>query len=295
MQPIQIMIVGAQKAGTSSLKTYLGQHPGVCTHRHLEMMYFVNDAEYEQGYPQAYQRYFQCEQKEGMVLLAKSVGILDVREAMKRLQDHNPDVRLVLSFRHPVDRAYSAYWYARRIGWEKLETFEEAVDADPARFGDDVALRRHCAYKERSLYAKHLGTLWEYFEREQTHVFLLEDIVHDAAHVCRMVFRQFENLDPSYVPQARRRQNVAALPLSRNLARLTSSQGTLSTVKSALRRLLPDWLTDSARDTLQRLNERQFTPPPMEQETRQRLIEFFRPANAQLAQMLGRDLSHWDQ
>ncbi len=295
MQPIQIMIVGAQKAGTSSLKHYLGQHPGICTHRQLEMMYFVNDAEYELGYPRAYHRYFQCEQKEGVVLLAKSVGILDVPDAMKRLRDHNPDVRLVLTFRHPVDRAYSAFWYARRMGWEDLETFEEAIGADPARFGDDTARRRHCAYRERSLYAKHLSTLWEYFGREQTYTFLLEDIVHDATAVCRTLFRQFESLDPYYVPQARQRRNVAALPVSRHLARLTSSKDTLPAVKRMLRRLFPDWLTDNVRDAFQRLNEREFRPSPMEPETRQRLVEFFRPANAQLAEMLGRDLSHWNQ
>jgi hypothetical protein len=259
------------------------------------MMYFVNDAEYELGYPRAYHRYFKCEQKERMVLLAKSVGIMDVPEAMKRLRDHNPDVRLMLSLRHPVDRAYSAYWYARRMGWEKLETFEEAVDADPARFGDDVARRRHCAYKERGLYSKHLSTLWEYFDREQTHVYLLEDVINDVAALCRTIFSHYESLDPSYVPHARRRQNVAALPRSRNLARLTSSKDTLRPVKRMLRRLSSDRLTDSVRDAIQSLNEREFRPPPMKPETRQRLLQYFRPANAQLAEMLGRDLGHWDQ
>jgi len=47
---IDLMIIGAQKAGTTSLKNYLGEHPEICTHERIEFMFFVNEQEYKQGY-----------------------------------------------------------------------------------------------------------------------------------------------------------------------------------------------------------------------------------------------------
>jgi hypothetical protein len=292
-RPVQLMIAGAQKAGTSSLKNYLGQHPGICTHEQIEMMYFVNDAEYEQGFARAFRRYFGDEQGEDRVIVAKSVGVLDHLKAMERLRDHNPGVHLVLSLRNPADRAYSAYWYARRMGWEDLETFEEAIEADPERFGHDRARQHHCAYLYRSLYAQHLANLLHYFSREQIHVFLMEEIRQDAVAVCRRLYGLFEGLDPAFEPHTGQRHNRAARPRSQSLARLTSSRNVLPSLKRVIRRLLPQPFVESVRDALQQMNERQFMPPPMRPETRARLDRYFAPHNAELSELLGRDLSHW--
>jgi hypothetical protein len=41
--------------------------------------------------------------------------------------------------------------------------------------------------------------------------------------------------------------------------------------------------------------DRPFTPPPMDPGVRARLVEYYRPHNARLAEMLGRDLPDWDR
>lgn len=56
--PIDLMIIGAQKAATSSLHHYLAQHPNICTHSQREMTYFIDDNEYQQDYRDIYKRYF---------------------------------------------------------------------------------------------------------------------------------------------------------------------------------------------------------------------------------------------
>ena len=40
---VQLMIVGAQKAGTSSLLRYLAQHPDIHAHAQPEMTFFLQD------------------------------------------------------------------------------------------------------------------------------------------------------------------------------------------------------------------------------------------------------------
>ncbi|MDE0685767.1 MAG: hypothetical protein OXI63_22795, partial [Candidatus Poribacteria bacterium] len=74
---IQLMIVGAQKAGTSSLLRYLAQHPDIHTHAQPEMTFFLQDREYSRGYQWASAKYFAGEYDHAEVadkrLLAKNV------------------------------------------------------------------------------------------------------------------------------------------------------------------------------------------------------------------------------
>lgn len=290
--PIQLIIAGAQKAGTTSLKEYLGQHPAICTHEQREMTYFVRDEQYEQGYRQAWRRYFGCSQAE-QVIVAKSVEVMYISQAMKRLKAHNANVQIVLSLRNPVDRAYSAYWYARRRGWENIESFEDAIHSDPARFNDEIT-RQSCAYLDRSRYIEHIFTLLEYFKREQLHIFLLEDLKRCPRRVLRTLFSLFENLDADFLPNLEREHNTASLPRSVLFAQFTSSPDTLPYAKRVIRRVLPGKWIYHIKNLLQRVNEYDFTPPPMNPETRVHLIEYFKPYNARLSTFLERDLSHWE-
>jgi len=294
IHPIQMMIIGAQKAGTSSLLRYIAQHPEICTHNQREFHYFADDLEYAKGYSSAFRRYFKWEQLDGQVLLAKNAGLMYLSEAMRRVRDHNPDIHLVLSLRHPVDRAYSAYWFARRRGLEDLDTFEAAIKADPSRFGNDLSKQRLCAYLEKSVYVKYLIELFGLFHKEQIHVFLLEDIKQDPIGVCQTLYRLYDEIDSAFTPQTDRRHNVAAQARSEALARLMWSKETFSGFKYMLRRILPGWVVDRIRKALVHINQKDFVPPPMNPETRIELINYFKPFNAQLSELLGRDLSHWD-
>jgi hypothetical protein len=220
------------------------------------MGYFVHDHEYAQGYMRAFKRYFSCNKLEAQVVLAKSVSIMYLPKAMKRL---------------------------------------EAIEADPKRFSHDWIRQRGCAYLDKSLYVKHLSNLFEHFGREQVHVVFFEDVKSDPIRVCRMLFSLFDDLDATFVPDVKKRFNPAALPRSKRLALLTSTNLGLPIIRRALRRLLPDHMVDGFRDILQRLNERNFTPLPIRPETRTYLINYFKPFNDKLGELLGKDLSHWNE
>ncbi len=94
-------------------------------------------------------------------------------KAIQRLHAHNPDVILVLVLRNPVERAYSSFWFARQMGWENIETFEDAVWSDPRRLRDPLA-QSECAYLDDGTYSNHIKDLFKYFSREQVLVFLFD-------------------------------------------------------------------------------------------------------------------------
>ncbi|MEW5985384.1 MAG: sulfotransferase domain-containing protein [Chloroflexota bacterium] len=293
--PIRAMIVGAQKAGTTSWLRYLAQHPGIGVPTTPEIGFFINDSEYIQGYGRAFARYFSASAAAQPLLLAKSAWMMCSLPAMERLRQHNPAVHVLVSLRHPVERAYSAYWYARRRGWEDLESFEAAVQANPGRLTNDPSRQRNCAYLDSSTYVKHLANLWACFGRGQVHVFLLEELQEDARRVCQQVFALFPELDATFVPEVGRHHNPPAMHHSRILAHLLSTRSALPGWKRLARRWLSRTLLDKARHTLRQINEKEFTPPPLRPETRAWLLDYFRPFNAQLAELLSRDLSNWDR
>ena len=138
---IQLMIVGAQKSGTSSLLRYLEQHPDMHTHPQPEMTFFLQDREYSRGYEWAFAKYFAGESDRDDIankqLIAKNVMVMHSPEVMQRIYEHNPDIHLVVLLREPVARAYSAYWWARRRGWENIKTYEEALAAEEDRLNEN--------------------------------------------------------------------------------------------------------------------------------------------------------------
>lgn len=286
---IDVMVAGAQKAGTSSLKEYLAGVPGVHTHSAREFVYFVSDEEYERGYPAAFRDAFGAVAP-GDRVFAKSVGVMYRSSALARLRASSPDVRIELLLRNPVSRAYSAYWYARRMGWESIPSFEEAFDAGTDRFEGDWVRARNCAYEQRGRYAEHLRSIHEHFEPSQVRVHLFEDFIRDPRAVCEQIWAGV-GLHPTELPDFGRRHNRSALPRSEVAARILATDGVL---RRAAKALLPRGLGRRMRIRMRNWNQRDFVPPKMAPETRERLVEHYRPFNADLASMLERDLSQWN-
>ncbi len=283
---IQLMVGGAEKSGTSSLKEYLGQHPELVTHRQEEIMYFALESIHELGFENSRRRYFGDAPG---VLVGKSVAILYLPEAAARLREHNPDVAIVVVLRNPIDRAYSAYWQARRRGWEPLPTFEEALAAEPERIAADEKAVRRNAYVDRGRYDIHLTRLMKEFPGN-VDVCLTEDLSHDPLDVCQAQFARV-GVDATFVPDIAERHTTVRSARSERLASMLARGDRL---KRVVRQLVPERYLDRVRTKVDSLNTRTFDPPAMAPKTRAALVEEFRPHNQRLADMIGRDLGHWN-
>ena len=209
---IQLMIVGSQKSGTSSLLRYLAQHPDIWTHPQPEMTYFLQDHEYNRGYDSTYTKYFsKC--PDDKYIIAKNVMVMCSTEKMQRIYAHNPNINLILLLREPVSRAYSAYWWARRRGWENIKTFEDALDAEETRHKDDWFKWRQCLYKFNSTYSHHIENLFSMFGKEQVHCFLTDELTNGAKSICQHIFT-IMGVNSKFEPTVGKKFNKAAMPRS---------------------------------------------------------------------------------
>ena len=296
------MIVGAQKAGTSSLLRYLAQHPDIHTHAQPEMPFFLQAREYGRGYDWAFAKYFAGEKGTAAVqdkrIIAKNVMVMHSPEVLQRIYEHNPEIHLVVLLREPVARAYSAYWWARRRGWENIKTYEAALAAEATRLNEDWFKWRQCAYQYNGIYYPHVKHLITQFGTDQVHCVLTDDLKEDAGAVCQRLFARL-GIDSDFRPTIRERHNQATLPRSEKFNFLfTQFLASHNPLRRAIRKLLPDATAYKLRKAVLEWNDKpkehtESSPPPINPQTRERQIAYFKPFNAQLAQLLDRDLSSW--
>ncbi len=292
--PLALFIGGAHKAGTTALFRRLCQHPELAGHAQSELTFFVEDEEYAHGFSsRAWRRYWPADLG-ARRFVGKHVKLMYRREALERLRAHAPDVHLVLLLRHPVERAYSAYWHARSLGRERLSSFEQALASETDRLRAGLARWHDTAYVHNGLYAEHLEQVFALLRRPQIHIFLLEELRERALELCRSLFVAL-GVDPGFSPAPPGRENRATRARSEPLARgLSAFFECRAPWRRALRAAVPDRIAVRLRELAVELNSRPLAVPPMDPRTRAELLERFREPNARLARLIGRDLSAWN-
>lgn len=288
---VDIMIAGAQRAGTTSVASQLERHPQLASHDEEEFAFFVEDDRYDGGYEAAFRKQFRTTISSGELVLAKSAGIMFLEKAALRLRDHNPDCKIIISLRNPVTRAYSAFWYERKSGREPASSFEEALRLEEQRLRQQFDLYFRAAYVARGMYAKQILRLYELFPQESVTIVIFEQLLSDPQAVLENLCRSIGIPVAAEVVEAPLElQNPTARPRHLWLAKATR-QRHASTAR--LGRLLPTDVRRRVRRSLLELNEGHFRPPPMKEDTRRMLQDLYSRPNDDLRRLLGVELPDW--
>jgi hypothetical protein len=291
------LVIGAAKAGTTSLRDYLDQHPEVFVSRRREPSFFAHA-----GAPPRclgpgdddwvfvtdwtdYRRLF--DEAAGCSAVGEiSPRYLYFEQASARIRDHLPDVRLVAVLRHPVDRAYSHFLMNRGRACEPVADFPEAMALEAQRRA--LGWGWDWCYIGAGLYHRQLRRYFEKFPRRQIGVFLYDDYRRAPERFLAEIF-EFLGVARSFAPDMSQRRREAGLPRSHRLRRTLDGGGSF---KSAVGRLLPPAWRRRAKTTLATWNTVRPAPLPVEQ--RRRLFEArFAEDCRRLSDLIERDLSPW--
>lgn len=170
-QTIRFLIGGAQKCGTSALAAYLAQHPDLAMSRDKETHFFNREVDADWRTPDYRPLHDQFADPEPGVLRGEATPVtIYWTPAHARIFRYNPEMRFILLFRPPIERAWSHWRMLRGRGREPLD-FSSAIREGRARVLDDMGspmgLRRHYSYVERGFYGRQLRHLTSYFPRSQ--------------------------------------------------------------------------------------------------------------------------------
>ena len=180
------LIIGAQKAGTTSLHAYLAAHPDVGDPVTKEVHYF--DIASERGI-EWYRAHFPL-RSEARLAGESTPYYLFHPAVPARVKAQLPEAKLIVLLRDPVERAFSHYNYEVSLGYEDAPDFATALGLEQERLaGEHERILRdpgyrsfnhqHYAYLTRGYYAEQLERWLEHFPQEQLLVLSSDDLFTD--------------------------------------------------------------------------------------------------------------------
>lgn len=132
---VNLFLVGAAKCGTTSFHSYLAQHPNICMSKVKEVNYFTHEEIKEDGLyyrgntlisdSKAYENQF--ESKDYKYLGESSVSYLFYPNTAQKLFEYNPDAKILIFLRNPIDRAFSHFLMDYNAGYINSD-FESIVN-----------------------------------------------------------------------------------------------------------------------------------------------------------------------
>jgi Sulfotransferase domain len=273
------LIIGDLKAGSTSLFSYVSQHPEAFMPAMKELRYFSYDE--TNPYHRESKAYRVKTIDEYMSFFldtgnAKAIGeaspnYLRSPCAAQKIHSRLPGTKLILSLRNPADRLFSVFQMRFRGSGGKVPRFEELL------FSEDAA------WIKGNFYSTEIERFLSLFPREQLCIILFDDLSRRPAEVARTVYR-FLGLDTSFVPVLEA-QNVGGVPKSPAL------YSVLNFGKNQLKRLGEP--PSSLRRTWASIRKNSLRKETMSPTLRRKILEVCDCDIMRTQSLIQQDLSSW--
>jgi len=269
------LIIGAPKAGTTSLYDHMRGHPAIFMPELKEARFLAYQGQGGDRNRWPVQSLEEYEALFAPVTTETAIGeatphYLIYPHAAERIHALLPDARLIASLRNPIDRSYSVYQMnLRNQGTNTGVSYGAALAAD---------------HNLRETYAEKLGRYFALFPRERIRIILLDDLEAKPEAVMRDLFA-FLGVDPSYRPDLSKISNPGGEPRIKLLHDMLAHPG----LRAFGRKFLPDGAVERLKD----IRGRNLKKQPMSAADRNAALDVFRADILATQELIGRDLSHW--
>ena len=252
------LIIGAAKAGTTSLYDYLIQHPDIYRALRKEVHYFDSPRKgnlrlpYRSNFPTCFTKFSAKYIHKRKFLTGEATpGYLFFPNCVAAIHRALPNAKLIVILRNPVDRAFSQYrdQYDRQT---EILTFEDAIANEKNRMSKKAGMSeqehifnfRMLSYLSRGIYVEQLENWFKFYPEKQFFICSTEEMSDNEQNAMSKIY-EFLDIEDHILTDTKRKN--------------TGSHGA-----------------------------------SINPETRERLIEYFRPYNEKLYKLLGKQFD-WDK
>lgn len=184
------MLLGAAKAGTTSLHYYLNQHPQIFLPKEKELQFFTDDKLYAEGKEYYLKHYFSGAHLFPARGEATPFYLHRSAIVIPRLKEFfSGRIKFIVMLRDPVSRAWSHYQHMVRLGHEHL-TFEDALLAETDRLREQPT--SWFSYFSDGLYAHQLEQWFEHYPQVDFLILKQDEMMADAHELLGGVFSFLE-------------------------------------------------------------------------------------------------------
>lgn len=287
-----LLVVGAQKAGTTSLFDILNKHPDFYLPK-KEIKFFHRDEHYQKGI-NWYSKHFKNHAGE------KYIGdftpdYMAYSWTAERISKHLDEPKIIFILRQPAKRAYSQFNFYRMNGVENETNFEKVIAKEFIDLNQNTFVNWYTPanYISRSIYSPQIERFSKYFKCENIHIIIFEELF---IHKKKEAIVELENfLDvglESYLVKSEK-SNITQLPKNVTIKSIYSK------TKRILRPVKKIFLFIGITNLFKSINERmEKTLSKKPQKLDQNLIttmnkKYFSNDIKELEKIMGREIKVW--
>jgi len=287
MKKVDFFIVGAPKAGTTSLYHYLNEHPEIEMSSQKEPNFFSHEAlrnqkiYYDKNRINTLKKYHRLFERTDVNLIGEaSVSYLFYEDVPKKIITYNPDAKIIIMLRNPIDRAFSHYLMDFRLGLVS-ESFETIIRKQSEHKNANLFYQQYVKVSE---YTNQVKRYSEVFSKKNIYIIDYEvfknqtsDIVDDV-----IIFLGLDNNSKSF---SNKRYNAYKEPKN-NIIR---SIYAFIPFRNMLSNILPEYINKTISDLLFDSGKK----PKLSKSTRDFLKKHFESDVIELSKFLNKDFSKW--
>jgi len=289
------LIVGVARCGTTSIYHYLNQHPQVAMSKKKEPKYFssiniefphngIGDKSVDSVVIKDRDEYFNLFKKFDnykAIGEASSDYLYFHKHTIKSIKAQLGDVKIIISIRNPIDRAYSAYNNLLRDGREKL-SFREGLDAEEDRIEKNYDWM--WAYKKGGLYSEAIKDFQDNFSNVE--IVLFNELNSNSNDVMSRIFK-FLDVDSDVIVDTNTKYSHSGKAKNPIIKYISNRDHRVAfAIRQMIMKLVP-------RSFLESIAKRVLSKDDMKDEDREYLREYFRDDIEATSKLIDKDLSHW--
>jgi len=277
--PVQCVVIGGMKCGTSAFHQYLTMHPEVYTPRRKNLYFFTGNDNWEKGVSW-YESFFPLEQLAGRVGVEISTEYTKypaVRGVPERMKAVVPDAKLIYLVRDPLERLVSHYIHQVGAGKERRDISEalREVEGNP--------------YVDYSRYYLQLEQYESWYPPERILLLTSEELRWDTERALRIVW-EFLGVNPEVDVRERVIRHTREEKREWNWIgrRIRQDERRYDRYKYFLRRLPP-----AARVLLEGALSKPASSPQLRPGVRRKVTEVLEEDVVELRRWTGRSFPEW--
>jgi len=204
---VDFLIIGTPKAGTTSIQSYLSEHPEIFMPKQKEIHFFGKDLNIDENLTKdVYQRLFKDSESEAIKGEA-SVFYLYSSYACNEIYEYNPNMKLIVCFRNPIDFLISYHQDSIYVGIEEEENFWKALELETERRnGKKIPktnlFQKSLYYSKMIDYAGEIKKFIEQFGKENIHVVIFEEFFKNPKTQLKSILKFLGANDTDFAPDS---------------------------------------------------------------------------------------------
>lgn len=283
---VDFFIVGAPKAGTTSLYHYLNEHPEIEMSLQKEPDFFSDIEIAKQGMYYGKNRistieeYHQLFNDNSLLKGEASVSYLFYKGVAQKIKEYNANAKIIIMLRNPVDRAFSHYLMDYRLGIVS-DSFEDIIRKKSKSKYKDLFYQQ---YVEVSEYANQVKEYLNIFDSNNVLILDYDNLKKDIYSEVKKVYK-FLSVSVDDNVDLEKKHNTYSMPKN-NFIRIIYS---FVFLRRVLTFLFPSKLVKKVRSILFKEENK----PKLDVETRLELNEYFKSDVKKLSEILKKDFTKW--